>query len=377
MSRTADVIIAGLGAVGSAAAWRLAVAGHRVLGFDRWAPPHDHGSTHGESRVTRVTAWEGAQYVPLVQRANVLWDELEAASAEQLFVRCGGLFMAAERDVFVAGSRASAEAAGVPFEVLAAPEVRTRWPHVALGDALVGFYDPGAGVLFPERILRAEHAQARAHGAELRMGEAVTSWRAEGDGVRVTTAQGEYRAARLILATGAWMRDELSPLGVALRAERTTLHWFTAEPGAPALGAPAAPVLLGCDDGARATAVFPALDGCVKVAAHHSGEFVDPETVDRTVRPEEIAFAQESARRFVPRGIGAHVRSAVCLYTVTPHEHFIFDRHPAHPQVILASACNGFGFKFSAATGEALAGLAANEPPRVEIDSWRLGDGRW
>src|SRR5690606_18762994 len=165
---------------------------HRVLGFDRWAPPHDRGSTHGESRVTRVTAWEGAEYVPLVRRANALWSELEGVSGDQLFVRCGGLFMAAETDVFVAGSRASAEAAGVPFEVLAAPEVRARWPHVALGDALVGFHDPGAGVLFPERILRAEHAQAQAHGAVLRMGEAVTSWRAQGDGVRVTTAQGEY-----------------------------------------------------------------------------------------------------------------------------------------------------------------------------------------
>jgi sarcosine oxidase len=168
------------------------------------------------------------------------------------------------------------------------------------------------------------------------------------------------------------MRDALSPLGVELRAERTTLHWFTAEPGAPALGAAAAPVLLGCDDGLRATAVFPALDGCVKVAAHHSGEFVDPETMDRTVRREEITFAQESARRIVPHGIGRHARSAVCLYTVTPHEHFIIDHHPAHPQVILASACNGFGFKFSAATGEALALLAVDEAPRVELDPWRL-----
>jgi sarcosine oxidase len=374
VSRTADVIIAGLGAVGSAAAWRLAAAGHRVLGFDRWAPPHGNGSTHGESRVTRVTAWEGAPYVALVRRAHALWSELEAASGERLFVRCGGVFVAAEHDVFVAGSRASAEAAAVPFELLSAPEVRARWPHVALGDAQVGFHDPGAGVLFPERILRAEHHQARAHGAELRMGEGITSWRVEGEGVRVTTGQGEYRAASLILCTGAWMPETLAPLGVQLRVERTTLHWFTAREGAPPLGAPGAPVVLGCDDGERATVVFPAMNGCVKVATHHSGEFVDADRVDRTVRAGELGTAEGAARRFMPAGIGAPVRSAVCLYTVTP------DRALHHRQASGAPAGDSrerlqrLRLQVQRArSAKALAALATGSEPPVSLGAVAIG----
>lgn len=372
MPQPIDVIVVGLGAVGSAAAWRLAEAGHRVVGLDRWAPPHALGSTHGESRVTRVTAWEGPEYVPLVRRANALWAELEAADGDELLIRCGGLFLGRDSDLFVAGSRASAEAHAVPFELLDAAAIRQRWPHLAPLDWMTGLHDPGAGILRPEAILRAEHAAARARGAELRFDEPMLAWRTEGDGVVVTTARREYRAWRLILCTGAWMPAVLGPLGVAMRVERTTQHWFAHEPGGPAMGPDAAPILLVCEDGAHATAVFPALDGAVKVAAHGGGVFVDPDRVDRTVSPDDIAPAEGIAKRYVPRGLGTHLRGAVCMYTHAPHGHFILDRHPRHPQVVLGSPCGGFGFKFSAASGEALACLATDAVPPVDPSPWRL-----
>lgn len=372
MARSADVIVVGLGAVGSAAAWRLAAAGHRVLGFDRWSPPHAFGSTHGESRVTRVSAWEGAQYVPLVRRANALWSELASASGTLLFQQSGGLFLGRDEDLYVAGSRASADAHGAPYEMLDAREVRRRWPHLAPYEWMVGFHDPGAGILRPEAILRAEHAAARAGGAALHPGEAMRDWRVEGDGVVVTTARGEYRAERLILCTGAWMPALLAPLGLDLRVERTTQHWFAVEPGAPAMGPEEAPIVLACDDGVHATAIFPALDGAVKVAAHGSGDFVTAEGVDRAIQPRDIAPARTMVRRYVPRGIGAHLRGAACLYTHTPSGHFILDRHPEHPQVVLGSPCGGFGFKFSAATGEVLAALATGGVPPVDPTPWRL-----
>lgn len=366
------VIVAGLGAVGSAAAWQLAEMGHRVTGLDRWSPPHVHGSTHGETRITRVTAWEGAAYVPLVQRANALWQSLPAISGEPHGRGNGGLILAPADDLLVAGSIASAEATGVPFELLEAAEVVARWPYLAPSEGQVGFVDPGAGLLFPERLVRATLARARALGAELRTGEAMTGWRTDGAGVAVETTSGSYRADALILALGGWMPEVLAPLGVELLVERQVLHWFVPPSGAPAFGPEHAPIHLVADARTHATGVFPLVDGAIKVAIHGGGEFAPAEEIDRTVRPAEIELAANVLRRFFPRLAGSHLRSATCLYTNTPSGDFILDRHPEHPQVVLGSPCNGFGFKFSAATGEALACLATGAPPPVDLAPWRL-----
>ena len=367
-----DVIVAGLGAVGSAAAWRLAVAGHRVIGFDRFDPPHALGSTHGDSRITRVTAWEGPEYVPLVQRAFALWAELERHAGQPLFVRTGGVFLAPPGDRLVAGSRASAESHGVPFEVLSAADVIERWPWLTPSAGQVGFVDPGAGMLFPERAVRAALARARALGATLHPNEPMLSWRADGDGVAVTTAHGTYRADRLIITTGAWMPEVLGALGVQLQIERLTLHWFAERAGGPAFGPASAPVLVVADAETHATAIFPTVDGAIKVATHGGGEFTTADAVDRTIRPGEADFAKRVLQRFVPSVTGALLRSTTCLYTNTPNGQFILDRHPAHPQVVIGSPCNGFGFKFSAASGEALMALATGVTPAVPLDAWRL-----
>ena len=367
-----DVIVVGLGAVGSAAAWRLAEAGHHVIGFDRWDPPHAHGSTHGDSRITRETAWEGPQYLPLVRRAFELWPQLERHADELLFVRSGGLFLAPPEDRLVSGSVSSAEPHGLPYEVLDSHAVAARWPFVTPTAGQVGFVDPSAGMLFPERIVRAELARARSLGADLHPNEPMTSWRADGDGVVITTAKGEYRAHRLILATGAWMPEILAPLGVTLAVERITLHWFAERGDVRPFKPSDAPVMVIADGETHATAVFPALDGAIKVAVHGTGEFGSPETIDRVVRPADIAAAEWALRRFLPGVAGPHLRSTTCLYTNTPDGHFILDRHPAHPQVVLGSPCNGFGFKFSAATGEALACLATGVEPPVSVSPWRI-----
>jgi sarcosine oxidase len=377
-SRT-DVIVMGLGAVGSAAACALASRGHRVTGFDRWSPPHAFGSTHGESRVTRESAWEGADYVPLVRRANYLWRDLERESGVvegTFFLRNGGLFAASPGSPFIVDSKASADAHGVPHEVIAATEMRARWPAFEPADDMIGFVDHHAGVLFPEPILRAQHAFARRHGADLHLDEAVESWAADGEGVRVTTARGQYHASRLIICTGAWMPAVLAPLGVELRIERNTLHWIAARAGAPPMDPARFPVLIVSEDGAHATAVFPSIAGAVKLAAHHSRAFTTAGTIDRAISRRDIDQVTRIAQRFIPRAAGEWLRGATCMYTDTPHGHFILDRHPAHAQVVLGSPCNGFGLKFAAATGEALAMLALGEAPPVGVERWSLAAAR-
>lgn len=362
----------GLGAVGSAAAWRLAAMGHEVIGFDSFDPPHSHGSTHSESRLTRETAWEGAEYIPLVRRANELWHELEAETGESCFIRNGALFLAPGSAHIIAASRASADSARVHYELLDATEVRRRWPHIEASENMTGLFDPGGGVLLPEPILRAEHQLARSMGAMLHVNEAVEQWRVEGDGVHVRTQHGEQRADRLVICTGAWMRDVLEPLGVELKVERTTLHWFASDGEGPTMDAGHSPAHVISEDGLHATVVFPALHGTIKAAGHGTLDYTTPVAIDRTIREEDRAPVTALMHRVFPRNAGAWLRGATCMYTVSPHGQFILDRHPAHPQVIVGSACNGFGFKFSAATGEALASLAVGEPPPVAIEAWGL-----
>jgi sarcosine oxidase len=347
---SSTVIVAGLGAAGSAAAWRLAAAGHQVIGLERWRTPHAFGSTHGESRVTRITAWEGAQYVPLAQRANALFDLLEKESGMPLRLHAGGVFVGFPHETIIAGTIACAGQAGVPCEVLTREEISARVHGIRVPEGMIGVVDPGAGVLLPEPILEAMHASARHHGADLRFDEPMMSWAADGDGVNVTTSRGAFRADRLILATGAWMTEQLAPLGVSLTVERQTLHWFDARRDAPVR-----PVLI--------------------AAGHGTEELCEPDTVDRTIRATDITPVAKLLDAWLPGDAGMHRRAATCLYTRTPSGHFILDRHPEHAQVILASPCNGYGFKFASAIGEGLAALATGSEPSVALAPWRLNRG--
>jgi sarcosine oxidase len=367
-------IVAGLGAVGSSTAWRLALAGHRVTALDKWAPPHGHGSTHGETRVTRITAWEGAQYVPLARRAHALWDELERESGRKLHLKIGGLFVGPPEDRIIAGSRESALAARAEFEMIDADAIRQRIHGLHVPDGHVGFVDPAAGVLLPEPILESLHAILRAKGAELRYDEPLLSWRADGAGVRVETARGVLTADFLVLATGAWMAHELEPLGISLKAERQTMHWFEDSAATPADRS--RPVLILADGHDHATVVFPERDGMVKAAGHGVGRFIDPDRVRRHTAPEDVEPVMELMNARFPERSFRATRGAACLYTRTPDGHFIIDRHTKHPQVLLASPCNGFGFKFSSAVGEGLAALVCGAPLPVDLTAWRLKRAR-
>lgn len=364
-----SAIVVGLGAVGSATALSLARMGVEVLGIDRWRPPHRMGSTHGESRITRCTAWEGAQYVPLVARANALWRDLARSTGHHYFDAIGGLFIGAAEDFFIADSRASAEATGLPYEMLSREDIARRLPALRVPEGMVGFMDPGAGVLHPERIVEDQLSAAALLGARYSFGSEVLEFGPRGSGVFVRTAEQTVFADRLVLCTGAWMRDVLAPLGVTLGVERVTLHWFQERAGAAASDAP---VLLVGNGQGEATAIFPALHGRIKSAAHGSGAMTTAESVDRRIHERDIAPVRALLAQWIPEQVGDYDESAVCLYTNTPDGHFILDRHPIVPQIVLGSPCNGFGFKFSSASGEVLAALATDATPPVDPAPWRL-----
>ena len=355
---TYDVILAGLGAMGSATAFHLADRkGLRVLALDRHRPPHTLGSTHGGTRIIRETSFEHPRYVPLVRRAYACWRRMEAATGRPLLRVTGGVFIGAPDGPFVAKSRESADIHGVPYEILPPAEIRRRFPAFRPAAGTVGFFEPGAGMLGPEACVQACLDHARAGGVELRFDEPIERWEPSGEGVTVTTPRGHYSAAKLLLATGPWMLDTLTRVGVPVTAERIVMHWFAPTGDHVPFDAARCPLALWEFGPNAAFASFPIEGGEIKTTIHHGGEPTTPDTVRRDVRPDEIASMRTMLERFLPGANGTHRRSAVCLYTNVAGGDFLIDAHPEHRQVLLASPCSGFGFKFASAIGELLAEL--------------------
>jgi sarcosine oxidase len=366
---TYDVIVVGLGAMGSATACHLARRGLRVLGLDRFSPPHAFGSSHGETRIIREAYFEHPVYVPMVQRAYELWRDLEQESGKTLLRETGGVMIGRPDSDLVKGARHSAELHGLRHEMLTASEVRERFPALHPESDMVAVWEPRAGVLSADACIAAHLAQARGDGAELRYEESVLRWEPERDDVRVHTSQGEYRARQLIVAAGAWISVFFPDL--PLRVERQVLFWFDHGRASEMFTPERCPVHLWQFDGRRFFYGFPNLGNGVKVAFHHGGEITTVETVRRHVTSAEVEDIRAVSRRFVPAADGTLRASTVCLYTNTPDEHFLIDRHPLHPQVLIASACSGHGFKFSPVIGEILADLTQRKLPRFDLGLFR------
>jgi sarcosine oxidase len=367
-----DVIVVGLGAMGSASLDALAGAKKRVLGIDQFAPPHSQGSSHGRTRITREAYFESPSYVPIVRRATELWRELERGFGRPLLVTTGGLSIGPEGSALVRGTLASAQAFRVLHRVLSAAGVQRQFPGLQPLDDMVGVFDDRAGVLFPELCISAMLARAAKHGADVRRDERVISWMADDRGVLVVTTGGEYRASQLVLSGGAWMRTLVPELANVLTVVRQPIHWF--EPLRPDEYKPTrCPVTLWEYGPDRVFYTLPDFGDGVKAAVHYEGKAVDPDNVERRTTPDEDARATDLLRRFLPHAKGRLIESQVCLYTNTPDLHFIIDMHPLHPtRVAVVSACSGHGFKFAPAIGEVVTQLLAAAPPRYDLTMFRM-----
>ena len=353
-----DAAVVGLGAMGSAALWQLAARGVRAVGLDRYEPPHAHGSTHGHTRIIREAYFEHPLYVPLVQRAYGLWDALERWSGAELFRSTGGLMLGPAEGTLVRGALQSAREHRLRYELVDAGEVRRRFPALTPPAGDMGVIEPRAGVLFPERGVRAMLDAARAAGAEVRTGSQVTGWRAHADGVTVTTAAGDVRAARLILAAGAWMPRLVPEMAHALSPMRQLGHWFVPIAHAELFRADRLPVMLWEHAPDRFFYSLPDVGEGLKASIHHEGRLVDPDDERDPVTAAETEDVRGLVRRLMPDGAGPVRETSTCLYTNTPDGHFAIGAHPAHANVFIASPCSGHGFKFAPAIGELLADLA-------------------
>ena len=369
-----DVIVVGVGAMGSATVAELAARGQRVLGLERSAVPNDLGSSGGVTRIIRLAYNEDPRYVPLVRRAYERWHALEDRVGERLLITTGGIDAGRPGSVLVEGALAACRLHDIPFELLDASALRGRFPGFALPDGMVGVYQADAGFVLSERAIAAYAMTAIDDGAEIHGYETVLDWEPEGDGVVVRTDRDEYRARRLVLSAGAWMGRLAAPLRSLAVPERQVVLWT--QPRRPEwFRVGSFPVFILDDDGVEWYG-FPSygIPGVKIGRYHHREEIVDPDRLDRyAIDAEDERLLRDGMERFLPAANGPLLSAKVCIFTNTPDEHFIIDRYPGVPQVILASPCSGHGFKFASAIGEALADLAMDRQPASDLSMFGLG----
>lgn len=369
MPDTYDAIVLGLGAMGAAATYQLATRGAKVLGIDQYAPPHEFGSTHGDTRITRIACGEGPEYSAFARRSHEIWRELEAETGMELLTQNGFLAISgggqrsANHGVakFLDATVAAAKAAQVSYRLLDAAALRQRYPALNVTDSDQAYHDDVSGFVRPEKCVAAQLQMATTRGAQLRLNEKVISF-AQADGaVTVKTDKQTYHGKELIVAAGAWLPGMLKPaLASPFMVTRQVLYWFRARSeGEHAQFAPERfPVYIWQLPAPQSIYGFPATGGLeegVKLATEQYDVATTPQSVSRTVGPDEIREMYETyVGPFFPGLSPVCVRHKVCLYTWVDGARFIIDRHPDHNRIVVASPCSGHGFKHSAGIGELL-----------------------
>ncbi len=385
MTEGVDVAVIGLGAMGSAVLYQLARRGARVMGIDRYVPPHAFGSSYGETRITRQAVGEGRDYVPFVRDSQRIWRELELETGKALFNQCGALVIGPGDGVtthhgmqdFAARSIDAAERYGIAHEVLDGAEVERRFPMFrGFSGNEKAYYEAEGGYVVPEACIAAHLDGAMALGATVRNGVEVHAIEQEATGVRLQTSDGPLRADRVVIAAGAWSAPLLgAPFDRLLSVSRQLLYWYALD-DVSAYG-PDSPVFIWMY-GRTDTDYFygfPPMPGeaSIKVAKEQYVTTTTADAVDRTVRLAETERMYRENVEGRLAGVTPRLsKAAVCLYTVTPDRGFIIDAHPTQDRVIVVSACSGHGFKHSAGIGLAVAEVLTDGRSRVDLAPFAL-----
>ncbi len=367
-----DVIVLGVGGMGSAACHHLARRGKRVLGIERFDIPHAMGSSHGVTRIIRQAYYEHPSYVPLLRRSYTLWRDLETGFGERLLHVTGSVDAGAPDDEVFRGSYDSCREHDIPHEVLSSAELTARYPGYHLPPDHLALYQPDGGFVLSERAIVAHVVAAQAAGAEIHARERVLDWDASGDTVQVRTDRGSYEAGSLVVTTGAWIGQHVPELAEFAVPERQVLAWL--QPQKPEDFAPEHfPVFnLQFSEGRYYGLPIFGVPGFKFGRYGHLGETANPDDLDREATPADETLLRSFADRYFPTGAGPTMALRACLFTNTPDGHFILDRHPAYPNVILASPCSGHGYKFCPVIGEILADLAVGSETKHDISLFRL-----
>lgn len=369
-----DVIIVGAGSMGMSAGYYLAKRGVKTLLIDAFDPPHSEGSHHGDTRIIRHAYGEGREYVPLALRAQALWDKLQKETNEPIFKQTGVLGFGPEGSVFIDEAITSADQYALPLEILQADEINKRWPGITVPDHFYACYEPASGVLFSENCVRSFRKLALEQGASLLVHIPVKNIDIRQHFVRIQTSNGSYSADKLIISTGAWNGKILSKLNlnVPLQPKRQTVGWFECDESLYNHGV--FPAFF-ADTGTAKYYGFPSFDGCgIKLGRHDYGQAINPDHINREfgIYSEDEGYIRRFLEDYMSQAAGELKQGRVCMYTMTPDEHFIVDLHPEFAHVAIAAGFSGHGFKFSSAIGEVLSQLVMDGETEYDISTFSI-----
>lgn len=377
-----DVIVIGLGGVGSATVAALAADGYRVIGIDQFSPPHQRGSSHGQTRVIRKAYFEHPDYVPMLLRAYDQWKQLEADSGKQLYYPVGLLQIGPVDGEVLAGVRRSSIEHSLDVQYMAMQEAQSQYPGIQGDPSWSAIVEHDAGYLLVEQCIEAHLQQAQRHGASLLLNQSVRDWSIDGSGVRVVTDEQELHADRLVIAAGPWADKCLKRYQLPLRVLRKHVYWYEVEAGHYQSGnfpcfffdTPQGffygiPQVANSYEANGQGTTSQRNWGGLKIGRHTGGQLADP---DMSIEHPEDAEDQSLVEQFLADCMPAVTRNRIawqgCYYTMTPDQHFIVDSLPDCPQVSVVAGLSGHGFKFTCVLGEIAANLATKRPSPVNID---------
>lgn len=363
-----DVIVIGAGSMGMAAGYYLSKSGKKTLLLDSFNPPHDKGSHHGETRIIRYAYGEGKEYVPLILKAKELWNDLEKAMGQQIFLQTGVLNVGREDSAFIQNTITSAHDYSLPLEILDATSVHERWPGITIPSDFVACFEPTSGVLKCEECINAYRQLAELNGATIRTNSKVREITIQDDRVTIKTDEQTFHSDALVVSAGAWSKDLLAmlDLNVPLEPVRKTFAWFKADE--ERYNHTAFPAF-SFDTEQGTYYGFPSIDGSgLKIGRHDGGDQINPDEsmIEFGDRAEDEDDLRQLLNQFIP-SIQQIKYGKTCMYTLTPDEKFIIDLHPKHANVAIAAGFSGHGFKFSSAVGQALSNLIISGENDVDL----------
>lgn len=370
-----DVIVLGVGSLGSSTCYHLAKRGVKVLGLDQFDVPHEHGSHGGQSRIIRKAYFEHPDYVPLLQRAYTLWKSLDDETGEQVYFRTGLLYIGDPGNILISGVRDSSLLYGIDVVEKNRKAFETDHPQFHLPDHHTTLFEPDAGFLLPEKAIRIYARQAEHHGAVILTNQKVTSWKQTTAGVSVITEDETFTADKLVITAGPWAGKLIPRLKNHLVVSRQVLAWVMPKnPSNFALGN--FPCWTLADDEHDSIFYgFPILTGTgfegpigLKLAHHAHGSAIDPDGVDLPPNKEDEKLIIDFLHQFMPDAYEHTIAMKTCRYTNSKDENFILDALPGYDKVYVASGCSGHAFKFSSVIGEIMADLAMHGKSPLPID---------
>jgi len=368
-----DTIVIGLGANGSSALYYLSKENKKILGIDRYTPPHQFGSSHGQSRIIRQAYHENPVYVPFVKEAYKEWHAIEQESGKSLLLKTGGLMLGAANASVITGAVTSAKTHDIAYEYLESGEILRRFPAFRISENTVGVLEKEAGILFPEECIKTYLEQAVLNGAQLQLNEIVLDIKSAESVIEITTSTTVHRTEKLIISAGAWTGDLLTALDLPLKVERQVLYWFNNQ--SPLLQSGLQPqhmpVYIWEYQPGELFYGFPDIGDGIKIARHHAGRNILPDRLNQDVSLEEIELMKLLVSNYINIKPVFNY-SSVCMYTNTPDENFIIDHHPENKNIIIASPCSGHGFKFSSLTGKLLSEMAMEHKLSLDLSPFKI-----